>query len=138
MTIHMVKLSVGSDTVEDLADWQARQMQRLDNPVHHTRMSPKRAEEMLDGGSIYWVIKRAIRVRQRIIDIRAIKDDEGRDMCELVFDPNLVRTYAQAKRPFQGWRYLKPADAPRDLKTGDVALDIPPDLDAALKQAGVW
>jgi hypothetical protein len=138
MTIHMVKLSVGSDTVEDLADWQARQMQRPGNPVHHTRMSPKRAEDMLDGGSIYWVIKRAIRVRQRIIDIRAIKDDEGRDMCELVFDPNLVRTYAQAKRPFQGWRYLKPADAPRDLKTGDVALDIPPDLDAALKQAGVW
>lgn len=138
MTIHMVKLSVGSDTVEDLADWQARQMQHLDTPVHHTRMSPKRAEEMLDGGSIYWVIRRAIRVRQRIIDIRAIADDEGRAMCELVFDPNLVRTYAQAKRPFQGWRYLKPADAPRDLKTGDVALDIPPDLDAALKQAGVW
>ena len=138
MTIHMVKLSVGSDTVEDLADWQTRQMQRLDNPVHHTRMSPKRAEELLDGGSIYWVIKRAIRVRQRIIDIRAIQDDEGRAMCELVFDLNLVRTYAQAKRPFQGWRYLKPADAPRDLKTGDVALDIPPDLDAALKQAGVW
>ena len=59
-------------------------------------------------------------------------------MCELVFDPNLVRTYAQAKRPFQGWRYLKPTDAPRDLKTGEAALDIPPDLDAALKQAGVW
>lgn len=138
MTVHMVKLSVGSQTVEDLADWQARQMQRLENPVHHTRMSPKRAAEMLDGGSIYWVIKRAIRVRQQIIDLRAIKDDEGRDMCELVFDPNLVRTYAQARRPFQGWRYLKPGDAPRDLKTGDVAMDIPPDLDAALKQAGVW
>jgi hypothetical protein len=59
-------------------------------------------------------------------------------MCELVFDRNLVRTYAQAKRPFQGWRYLKPGDAPRDLKTGDAGLDIPPDLDAALKQAGVW
>ena len=138
MTIHMVKLCVGADTIDDLADWQTRLLQRLDHPVHHTRMAPKRAEEMLDGGSIYWVIKRAIRVRQRIIDIRAIKDDEGRAMCELVFDPNLVRTYAQAKRPFQGWRYLKPTDAPRDLKTGEAALDIPPDLDAALKQAGVW
>jgi hypothetical protein len=138
MTIHMVKLCVGADTIEDLADWQTRLLQHVNHPVHHTRMAPKRAEEMLDGGSIYWVIKRAIRVRQRIIDIRAIKDDEGRAMCELVFDPNLVRTYAQAKRPFQGWRYLKPTDAPRDLKTGDAALDIPPDLDAALKQAGVW
>ena len=81
MTIHRLKLSVGSETIEDLADWQTRQMQRIDNPVHHTRMSPKRAEEMLDGGSIYWVIKRAIRVRQRIIDIRAIKDEGGRWRC---------------------------------------------------------
>ncbi|WP_035619384.1 DUF1489 family protein [Hyphomonas johnsonii] len=138
MTIHMVKLCVGAETIDDLADWQARQLQRIPEPVHHTRMMPKRAEEMLDGGSIYWVIKRAIRVRQRIIDIRAITDEEGRAMCELVFDTDLVRTYAQAKRPFQGWRYLKPTDAPRDLKTGEAARDIPPDLDAALKQAGVW
>ncbi|KCZ87328.1 hypothetical protein HJO_16817 [Hyphomonas johnsonii MHS-2] len=134
----MVKLCVGAETIDDLADWQARQLQRIPEPVHHTRMMPKRAEEMLDGGSIYWVIKRAIRVRQRIIDIRAITDEEGRAMCELVFDTDLVRTYAQAKRPFQGWRYLKPTDAPRDLKTGEAARDIPPDLDAALKQAGVW
>jgi hypothetical protein len=62
MTIHMVKLCVGADTIEDLADWQTRLLQRLDHPVHHTRMAPKRAEEMLDGGSIYWVIKRAIRI----------------------------------------------------------------------------
>lgn len=138
MTIHMVKLCVGADTVEDLADWQERQLKKLPNPVHHTRMMPKRAEEMLEGGSIYWVIKRAIRVRQRIIDIRAVKDEEGRDMCELVFDPMLVRTYARPKRPFQGWRYLKPAEAPRDLKSGEGAVDIPANLDAALKDAGVW
>lgn len=138
MTIHMVKLCVGADDIDDLADWQTRQMKKIPNPVHHTRMAPKRAEEMLDGGSIYWVIKRAIRVRQRIIDIRSIKDEEGRDMCELVFDPELVRTYARPKRPFQGWRYLKPAEAPRDLKSGETAVDIPANLDAALKDAGVW
>ncbi|MCA8904240.1 MAG: DUF1489 domain-containing protein [Hyphomonas sp.] len=138
MTIHMLKLCVGVDVVEDIANWQTRQMQRMPNPVHHTRMFPKRSEEMLRGGSIYWVIKGAIRVRQRIIDLRHERDDEGREMCAVVFDPQLVRTYAQAKRPFQGWRYLKPEDAPRDLKSGEAALDIPPDLDSALKQAGVW
>ncbi|MEZ5945363.1 MAG: DUF1489 domain-containing protein [Hyphomonas sp.] len=138
MTIHMVKLCVGAEDVEDLANWQARQMKRMEHPVHHTRMFPKRAEEMLDGGSIYWVIKGAIRVRQRIIDLRPEPDEEGREICAVVFDPQLVRTYAQGKRPFQGWRYLKPEDAPRDLKSGERALDIPPDLDTALKQAGVW
>jgi len=138
MTIHMVKLCVGAEDIDDLVTWQARQMKRMPAPVHHTRMFPKRAEEMLRGGSIYWVIKGAIRVRQRIVDLRQEKDEEGRDMCAVVFDPELVRTYAQAKRPFQGWRYLKPEDAPRDLKSGEAALDIPPDLDTALKNAGVW
>ena len=138
MTIHMVKLCVGAEDIDDLVNWQARQMKRMPAPVHHTRMFPKRAEEMLRGGSIYWVIKGAIRVRQRIVDLRQEKDEEGRDMCAVVFDPDLIRTYAQAKRPFQGWRYLKPEDAPRDLKSGEAALDIPPDLDTALKNAGVW
>lgn len=138
MTIHMVKLCVGADTIEDLADWQARLLKKLPNPIHRTRMAPKRADEMLDGGSIYWVIKRAIRVRQRIIDIRAVQDEDGKAMCELVFDPELVRTYAHPKRPFQGWRYLKPAEAPRDLKSGETAVDLPPNLDEALKNAGVW
>ena len=138
MTIHMVKLSVGSEDVDDIARWQARFLKTAPNPMHFTRMFPQRAEEILRGGSIYWVVKGAIRVRQRIVDIRQEKDSEGRDMCALVFDPELVRTYAQAKRPFQGWRYLKPEDAPRDLKSGEAALDIPPDLDTALKNAGVW
>lgn len=138
MTIHMVKLCVGADDIDDLADWQTRLMKTLPNPIHRTRMMPKKAEELLYGGSIYWVIRRAIRVRQRIIDIREVTGEDGRSMCELVFDPELVRTYAQAKRPFQGWRYLKPSDAPRDLKSGEAALDIPAELDTALKQAGVW
>jgi hypothetical protein len=138
MTLHMVKLCVGADDIDDLAAWQARQMKTLKAPVHHTRMHPKRAEEILLGGSIYWVIKRAIRVRQRIIDIRTAKNDEGAEACALIFDPELIRTYAQPKRPFQGWRYLEPHEAPRDLKSGEAAVNLPADLDAALKDAGVW
>ena len=137
MTIHMVKLCVGAEDIDDLINWQTRLMKQVDHPYHRTRMSPKRADELLHGGSIYWVIKGAIRVRQRIIDIREGTGD-AHTMCELVFDPELVRTYAQAKRPFQGWRYLKPEDAPRDLKSKEAAVDIPIELDTALKQAGVW
>lgn len=138
MTIHMVKLCVGADDIDDLVAWQTRLMKTLPNPVHHTRMTPKKAEDLLSGGSIYWVIRRAIRVRQRIIDIRAVNDREGRGMCELVFDPELIQTRAQPKRPFQGWRYLKPNDAPADLKSGERAVDIPATLDVALKDAMVW
>lgn len=137
MTIHMVKLCVGADTVDDLVAWQRHLMTTSDRPVHHTRMMPKRRDALLDGGSIYWVIKRAIRVRQRIVDIREITDREGRSACELVFDPQLIATERRPKRPFQGWRYLKPGDAPRDVD-GSAAADIPADLDAALKAALVW
>lgn len=138
MTVHMVKLCVGAESIDDMIEWQTRQMRTLPNPIHRTRMFPKRSEEMLNGGSIYWVVKRAIRFRQRIIDIRKVDDEDGRSMCELHFSPDLIQTYAQPKRPFQGWRYLKPTDAPRDLKSGEAAADIPADLDEALKKAGVW
>jgi len=138
MTIHMVKLCVGAESIDDMVAWQTRQMRTLPNPVHHTRMFPKRADDLLKGGSIYWVVKHAIRFRQRIIDIVEVPDVDGRKLCELHFDPELVRTYAQPKRPFQGWRYLKPADAPRDLKSGDAAADVPAGLDEALKKALVW
>lgn len=138
MTIHIVKLCVGVDSVDELIARQLLQLEHGDNPVHRTRMTPKRADEVLNGGSIYWVIRRAIRVRQKIVDIRQVQDAEGKGMCELVFSPDLVRTYAKPKRPFQGWRYLKPEQAPRDLTSGEKALDIPASLDEALKQAGVW
>lgn len=138
MTIHMLKLCVGVENLDHMIEWQARQMRTLPYPMHHTRMRPKRAEEMLNGGSIYWVVRRAIRFRQRIIDITKTTDKDGRALCALHFDPEIIQTYAQPKRPFQGWRYLKPEEAPRDLKSGDRAASIPADLDEALKQALVW
>lgn len=138
MSVHIVKLCVGASDIEDLAAWQAHLMETLPAPVHHTRSFPRRADEILNGGSIYWVIRGAIRVRQRILGIRTVQDETGKDLCELVFDPQLVRTYATARRPFQGWRYLEAASAPRDLGTGEAAVDLPRDLDEALRNAGVW
>jgi hypothetical protein len=105
-------------------------------PFHDTRMSPKRAEEMLAGGSIYWVIKHFIIVRQRLVGFEQVKDKDGKNMCRVHLDPELVRTKPRKKRPFQGWRYLEPGDAPADLDGKGPALSA--DLEAALKEALAW
>lgn len=137
MAIHLVKLCVGAEDVDDLAAWQARLMRRYPRPVHHTRMAPRRADELVRGGSIYWVIRGMIRVRQAIEEVRLVDGGDGRRVCELVFDPELVLTEAQPKKPFQGWRYLEPADAPADL-TASGTPELPADLGAALRDALVW
>jgi hypothetical protein len=121
MTLHLVKLCVGVDTVQELKDWQTEMLKRRKRArqpvehVHRTRQTPKRRDEILDGGSLYWVIKGFIVVRQRILDLRPDLRADGTACCGIVFDLDLVTTRAQARRPFQGWRYLAPADAPRDL-----------------------
>jgi hypothetical protein len=122
MVLHLVKLCVGADSIADLAAWQAGRLKKTREIVHTTRMIPKRAEDIIAGGSLYWVIKGQIRVRQRIVEIRPFTDAEGIGRCHLVFDPVLVPVRPSPRRPFQGWRYLKPEDAPPDLPKG-AALD---------------
>ena len=138
VALNMVKLCVGADDVSDLVNWQKRVMKTRKAPVHHTRMVPKRIDELLDGGSIYWVIKGVIQVRQAFTDIRVIDDRNGRKACELVFDPELIAVDPTPKRPFQGWRYLKASEAPVDIKAGSAGEDLPPELHAKLKDAMVW
>lgn len=141
--IHMVKLCVGAETVDDLRVWQKRVMAQQNalglppNPCHQTRQTPKRAEELLNGGSIYWVIKGTILVRQSILDVVTRDDRFGKSFCDLVLDPELVLTEPQGRKAFQGWRYLKPEDAPADLRASHVK-DVPVELGIALKEAGVW
>jgi len=130
MTMNLIKLSVGSQAVEDLARWQQSVIRRnigtaLEGYTHHvTRMLPKRADDLMAGGSIYWVIARQIQCRQSIVDVQEVKTSEGRKCC-LVLDPNLIRVHPAARGPFQGWRYLKPEDAPADLEQGLSAEDLP-------------
>ena len=112
MTVHLVKLCVGADDIGDLVSWQNHLQKTYGKVFHTTRMVPKRDADLLEGGSIYWVIKRQIRVRQRIIDIEPFTDGQGIRRCHLHLDPELVHTRLQARRPFQGWRYLPPEDAP--------------------------
>lgn len=134
----MMKLCVGAEDVGDLEAWQKRLMKTLPAPVHHTRMIPKRLDELMDGGSLYWVIKGVVQVRQAFADIRVIDDRNGRKACELVFEPEIIPVDPMPKRPFQGWRYLKAEEAPADLESGRSGEDIPPDLHAKLKNAMVW
>lgn len=134
MTLHLVKLCVGADSVESLQasiDFRlelARKAGQAAETVHTTRMVPTRREELLDGGSLYWVIKGKIQVRQHLIDIRPFTDAAGVKRCDLVMEPRLILTQYQPKRPFQGWRYLKAAEAPADLKVGGNAQAMPDDM----------
>ncbi len=138
--LHILKLSVGTESVEDLADWQASMAPRWPGglPRHVTRMWPKREAEVLAGGSIYWVIKGVILARQRLVRLDEVTGDDGIRRCALVLDPALVRTEPAPRRPFQGWRYLLAAEAPRDLamaRRGDDVL--PPGMAEALAEFGL-
>ena len=104
---------------------------------HVTRMVPKRIPEILEGGSLYWVIKGAIQCRQTILDVQPFVDRDGIGRCRIVMDHTVVRTEWRPRRPFQGWRYLDPKDAPPDLKAGRVADDLPPALMAELSALGL-
>ena len=141
VTLHLIKLCVGTDSIADLADWQKRraaERRKKGGPgdiMHITRMTPKRAEELLNGGSMYWVIKGQIAVRQRLLELRAVARN-GVPHCALVLDKTLVPTERRFHRAFQGWRYLDPNDAPRDLKRGRVA-ELPEALHAELTHLGL-
>ena len=128
MPLHLLKLCVGCDSIEDLESWIGERLEarrRAGEPAeqfHTTRMVPVRKDELLDGGSLYWVIKGSVQCRQRLLEIRPFTDDQGIGRCHLILDPCVVRTDFHPKRPFQGWRYLKHGEAPRDLDDGRAAL----------------
>lgn len=140
--LNLVKLSVGVESVEDLAVWQARRLAeqaaagRAPRLWHRTRMAPKRVDELLEGGSIYWVIKGRILARQSLVAIEPVESPKAVD---LVLGHALVLTTPQPRRPFQGWRYLPGGEAPEDLKTrpGIDEADLPAALRSAVAEYGV-
>jgi hypothetical protein len=140
--MHLTKLCVGVDSLEELAAWQAMRLEKLraagapGELIHRTRQTPRQSEALVASGSLYWVIKGFIRVRQRILELREMTDAESRPLCGIVLEPQLVATRSHPRRPFQGWRYLKPEEAPGDL--GSLAQlaegDIPPEMRAELAE----
>ena len=140
--MHLIKLCVGIDAIEELVSWQAMRLEKLRKAglppelVHRTRQMPRQRDAVLKSGSLYWVIKGFVRCRQRIADLREETDAEGRPLCGIVFDHALIVTRPQPRRPFQGWRYLKPEDAPPDIGPAGSALDddMPEAMRAALAE----
>ena len=145
MALHLLKLCVGVDRVSELADWQREKLSQLEaagEPAvlrHVTRMAPQRRQEIVDGGSLYWVIKRRIQVRQRILDLTSVTTRDGVERCSIVLDPALVLTRPLPHRPCRGWRYLKAEDAPADLpsRSQRLAAEMPEELRADLLELGL-
>jgi hypothetical protein len=154
MTVHLVKLCVGIDSIDDLVQYfaseekkKAKRRKGIRSPnedSHWTRMKPKRVEEVLDGGSLYWVIRGRICVRHRILRLDDVRDEKGRAYCAIVYDPKVIVTESRPRRAFQGWRYLEEEDVPPDLADQRAALrdakaeaDLPQTMIAELKALGL-
>lgn len=138
MTVHVLKLCVGAQSITEIAHWQGQQMaQGRRAPVCGTKSWPKRRGEILAGGSLYWIVKGQIVVRQRVVDIAEVEDEYGL-RCGFWLDPVLVAVAPQPRRAFQGWRYLEPASAPADLSAACGGEDLPEGLRRELAALGVW
>ncbi len=132
-SLHMIKLVVGADAIEDLLQWRADETGPW---ILRTRQTPKRAAELIAGGSIYRVFKGAILCRQRIIDVQTVGEGQA-TRCEITLDDTIQRTAPTPRRAFQGWRYLTAADAPPDLVEGGDA-ELPTELALKLRELGAW
>ena len=146
MPLHLIKLCVGCDSIEDLASWQAerlkarrREGEKKPRLFHRTFQTPKRRAELLDGGSLYWVIKGLIQVRQPLFDLAEGTKENGTPCCMLMLENALVPVRPTPRRAFQGWRYLDPDEAPPDLahtSAGGI-VSMPPKLRKQLAELGL-
>ena len=153
MTVNLIKLCVGVSDVTQLIQEHERLVKqalkrKTKKPVedhHWTRMRPKRDEEVLDGGSLYWVIRGIIRVRHRILRLDDVRDADGQEYCAIIYDPKVILVEPRPRRAFQGWRYLEADDSPADLPNQRQALanvaaegDMPADMLAELRTLGLF
>jgi len=144
MALHIIKLCVGADSIDDLRDWVSRKASTAiaaglePHSFHVTRMVPKRGDELLDGGSLYWVIKGQVQARQRLTGIKTFTDADGIGRCKLILGPEVIETAYQPRRAFQGWRYLQASEAPRDLSAlGAGTAEMPLELRRELAELGL-
>lgn len=136
MALHLIKLCVGCDNVEELLNWRREHARHEPDWRLRTRQTPKRAAELVDGGSVYRVFKGMILCRQAVLGVETVGDGQAA-RCEIVLDPEIVRVAPTPRRAFQGWRYLEAKDAPEDLAGGDVGA-MPPELAIQLRSLGAW
>ncbi|HKD46811.1 MAG TPA: DUF1489 domain-containing protein [Rhizomicrobium sp.] len=140
--LHLIKLCVGVDSLQELTDWQKKRLKekrakgQKPELVHITRQFPKRASELLDGGSLYWVIKGQIAARQRLIELREVSRNNV-PHCGLVYDKKLVPVRPRPRRAFQGWRYFEAKDAPPDITDVKGSKGLPEALKRELATLGL-
>lgn len=146
MYVHLLRTGVGVDSVQHLYDIQRTHRQSIyaagSGAFLTTRGTPTRANDILNGGSVYWIIKQQICARQTVEDIQTLKDDEGRKYCLITMKPEIIMTMPIPHRHIQGWRYLPPDKAPADFKIFDPtdtgnADEIDPNLAEDLRAAGL-
>ena len=144
MPLHLIKLSVGAESVKDLRGWIAERVKQAKakglpaRHVHITRMTPKRDAELLDGGSIYWVIKGEIAARQKIVAIEPFRDRAGIGRCRLVMESKLIAVSPRPMRAFQGWRYFDPKSAPPDIGRAEASIaKMPEPMRRELRELGL-
>jgi hypothetical protein len=142
MALHLIKLCVGVDSVQELEDWIVEKRRKTKGNarehIHTTRMVPKRADELLDGGSLFWVIRGELICRQTLLAVRPFVDREGVGRCRLVLEPKVVLVEPRAHRAFQGWRYLVAKEAPRDLgRAAPAVAKLPENLRRELRELGL-
>jgi hypothetical protein len=137
MALHLIKLCVGAASIDDLRDWWDEEHGRKRLPIVHTRQTPKRAEELTEGGSLYWVIKGTVLVRQTILGVETLNEG-GHSFCHIRLDRTLHLTLPQPRRAFQGWRYLEPKDAPADLAGSEGDTPMSAELAVQLRELGAW
>ena len=144
MPLHLLKLCVGAESISDLQEWidqrfavKKKRGEALEH-IHTTRMTPRRRDELLDGGSLYWVIKGQIAARETLVDMRPVVGADGIGRTELVLDGVVVPVHPRPCRPFQGWRYLPAKDAPPDLgKNSGAIAEMPEELRRELRELGL-
>lgn len=145
MCVNFLRTGVGVQSIHHLHEIQSTYRQFNDGEKNYafltTRRTPIRANDILNGGSVYWIINRQICARQQVVDIQTLQDDEGKNFCRILMNPTIIMTSPTAHRHIQGWRYLTPEKAPSDLHPFDPNEDeidnINPDFAKELAEAGL-
>ena len=143
MTVNLLKTAVGISDLDQLRRRQAGRRAMRDGRevvLGYTRNKPRRLDELIAGGSIYWIVKARIQARQRFLGLADAVDEGGRFYCELHLDPHLIETVPVPKRAIQGWRYLSMAEAPGDLDISygtDGEEELPAHLARELRELGL-
>ena len=138
MAVHLKKLSVGAVSIDSMRHWQNQRIQANLPIIHPTRNWPRRKDELLDGGSIYWIIKGKMQARQKIDDMIEVTTIDGEKRCGIVLNPEIVPVWPRKERIFQGWRYLEVENAPDDMPISeDDGAALPAEMASELRDLGL-